>query len=221
MNYLDGKHLGILTLTSEEYIICSSFIIETRHIALARWEEVGPLNILKNRNSLCYIDCGKIASWVHHEGTIRQPIAPWANTLPCSYISLLTMRAGRKEMFYLAREETRYRHMGYSFWLAARVLLYAPSHRQDSTYHGLWCTSRGALAGTRNSSMGPPWRIDLTIHRTMSEQGFFYMHHPMDRMANTLLHQSCTKRDAQRVEEKFSLEFCYTAIHTEHSICDD
>ena len=27
--------------------------------------------------------------------------------------------------------------MGYSFWLAARVLLYAPSHRQDSTYHSL------------------------------------------------------------------------------------
>ena len=28
--------------------------------------------------------------------------------------------------------------------------LYAPSHRQDSTYHGLCYTSRGALAGTRN-----------------------------------------------------------------------
>ena len=41
--------------------------------------------------------------------------------------------------------------MGYSFRLAARVLLYA-SHRQDSTYHGLWYTSCGALAGTRNSS---------------------------------------------------------------------
>ena len=27
--------------------------------------------------------------------------------------------------------------MGYSFQLAARVLLYAPSHRQDSTYHSL------------------------------------------------------------------------------------
>ena len=26
------------------------------------------------------------------------------------------------------------------FWLAARVLLYAPSHRQDSTYHGLCYT---------------------------------------------------------------------------------
>ena len=28
-------------------------------------------------------------------------------------------------------------HMGYSFRLAARVLLYASSHRQDNTYHGL------------------------------------------------------------------------------------
>ena len=46
--------------------------------------------------------------------------------------------------------------MDYSFRLAARVLLYASSHRQDSTYHGLCYTSRGALAGTRNSSMGPP-----------------------------------------------------------------
>ena len=76
---------------------------------------------------------------------------------------------GRKEMFYLmmhsthfiysymvsniwlrtiliVREETR--HIGYSFRLAARVLLYAPSHRQDSTYHSLCYTSRGALAGT-------------------------------------------------------------------------
>ena len=55
----------------------------------------------------------------------------------------------------IAREETRCRHMGYSFRLTARVLLYAPSHRQDSTYHSLCYTSRGALAGTRNSSMGP------------------------------------------------------------------
>ena len=39
-------------------------------------------------------------------------------------------------------------HMGFSFQLAARVLLHAPSHRQDSTYHSLCYTSRGALAGT-------------------------------------------------------------------------
>ena len=32
---------------------------------------------------------------------------------------------------------------------------YAPSHRQNSTYHGLCYTSCGALAGMRNSSMGP------------------------------------------------------------------
>ena len=35
-------------------------------------------------------------------------------------------------------------------------LLYAPLQRQDSTYYGLCYTSRGALAGMRNSSMGPP-----------------------------------------------------------------
>ena len=40
--------------------------------------------------------------------------------------------------------------------LASRVLLYAPYHRQNSTYHSLCYTSRGALAGTRNSSMDPP-----------------------------------------------------------------
>ena len=35
-------------------------------------------------------------------------------------------------------------------------LSYAPPHRQDSTYHSLCYTSRGALAGMRNNSMGPP-----------------------------------------------------------------
>ena len=33
----------------------------------------------------------------------------------------------------ILRKETRCRHMVYSFRLTARVLLYAPSHRQDST----------------------------------------------------------------------------------------
>ena len=100
---------------------------------------------------------------------------------------------GRNEMFYLTthsthfiygymasdiwlrtilivRMETRCHHIGYSFRLAARVLLYASSHRQGITYHCLCYTSRGALAGTRNSSMGPPWRIDPTTHRTVSER---------------------------------------------------
>ena len=56
----------------------------------------------------------------------------------------------------IVRKETSCRHIGYSYRLTARVILYAPSHRQDNTYHGLCYTSRGALAGTRNSSMGPP-----------------------------------------------------------------
>ena len=56
----------------------------------------------------------------------------------------------------IVRKETRCRHIGYSFRLTTRVLLYAPSHRQDCTYHGICYTSRGALAGTKNSSMGPP-----------------------------------------------------------------
>ena len=56
----------------------------------------------------------------------------------------------------IVRKTTRCRHIGYSYRLTARVILHAPSHIQDNTYHGLCYTSRGALAGTRNSSMGPP-----------------------------------------------------------------
>ena len=56
----------------------------------------------------------------------------------------------------IVRKETCSHHyMDYSFQIAARGLLYTSSHRQDSTYHGLCYTSRGALTGTSNSSMGP------------------------------------------------------------------
>ena len=41
----------------------------------------------------------------------------------------------------IVREKTRCRHICYSFRLAARVLLYASSHRQDNTYHSL-CHTR-------------------------------------------------------------------------------
>ena len=91
-------------------------------------------------------------------------------------VGLAKTKEGRKEMFYLTthsthfiygymasdiwlrtilivRKETRCRHIGCSFQLTAMFLLYAP--RQDSTYHGLCYTSCGALAGMRNSSMGP------------------------------------------------------------------
>ena len=92
----------------------------------------------------------------------------------CTYVPIVCM--SERETFYLTthsthfiygyrhqtwlrtilivRTETRCRHIGYSYRLTARVILYAPSHRQDNTYQGLCYTSRGALAGTRNSSMG-------------------------------------------------------------------
>ena len=63
----------------------------------------------------------------------------------------------------IVRKETRCRHIGYSYRLTARVLLYAPSHREDNTYHGLCYTSRGALAGTRNSSMIHTSRAGLNV----------------------------------------------------------
>ena len=45
------------------------------------------------------------------------------------------------------------------FPLAARVLLCAASNKQDITHHSLWYTSRGALGGPRNSSMGYQDRV--------------------------------------------------------------
>ena len=66
----------------------------------------------------------------------------------------------------IARKETCCRQISYSYRLTARVLLYAPSHRQDNTYHSLCYTSRGAPAWTRNISIyeikpsGSPTGID-------------------------------------------------------------
>ena len=45
---------------------------------------------------------------------------------------------------------------GLLFPIRRKSSFYALSHRQDTTYFGLCYTSRGALAGTRNSSMGLP-----------------------------------------------------------------
>ena len=54
-------------------------------------------------------------------------------------------------------KETHWRlSTGYSFSISSKGSFISPSHRQDNTYHGLCYTSLGALAGTRNSSMGPP-----------------------------------------------------------------
>ena len=64
----------------------------------------------------------------------------------------------------IAREKTRCRHIGYSFRLAERVLLYASSHRQDNAHHGLCYTSHRTLAGTRNNSFSTKDRSDDPSH---------------------------------------------------------
>ena len=93
-----------------------------------------------------------------------------------SGISHLRRKEGRKEMFYLTTHSTHFIY-GYMasdimgkdhydsekgnplpphrllFPISSKGSFYAPSHRQDSTYHGLCYTSRGSLAGTRNSSV--------------------------------------------------------------------
>ena len=66
--------------------------------------------------------------------------------------------------------------MGYSFLLAAKGLLYVPSHIQNSTYHNLCYTSCGALAGTRNWLMGPPWGIDPAAHCILSRYFTMELH---------------------------------------------
>ena len=45
------------------------------------------------------------------------------------------------------REENLLPPHGLLFLINSKVFLYAPSHRQDSTYHGICYTSRGALVG--------------------------------------------------------------------------
>ena len=52
---------------------------------------------------------------------------------------------------------------GLLFLISSKGFLYAPSHRHDSTYHNLYFP---ALAGTRNSSVDPPWEIDPMTHHS-------------------------------------------------------
>ena len=82
----------------------------------------------------------------------RERNVSFNDALNTFYLRLYGVRHMVKDHM-IVRNETRCCHIGYFYRLTARVLLYAPSHRQDNTYHGLCYTSRGALAGTRNGSM--------------------------------------------------------------------
>ena len=87
-------------------------------------------------------------------------------TISCTYIR----KDGRKEMSYLTTHSTHFIGVGHMVkdhsdceignpltphGLLFPILLYAPSHRQDSTYQGFFFyTSRSALAGSRNNHEG-------------------------------------------------------------------
>ena len=70
------------------------------------------------------------------------------NTLNTFYLVIWRQTCGKGPLS--ERANLLPSHGLHSFRLIARVLLYAPSHRQDNTYHGFCYTSRGALAGMRN-----------------------------------------------------------------------
>ena len=54
-------------------------------------------------------------------------------------------------------------------YIAARILLYAPSHRKDSTSHGFVAPVVGALAKTRSSSVSSSWIINPMTHHTVKQ----------------------------------------------------
>ena len=77
----------------------------------------------------------------------------------------------------IAREETGCRHyIDYSFRLAARYLLYAPSSDKMVNIHDVCFTSRGTLVGSITSSMGPPRGIDPSTRRNMSGSSTTKLH---------------------------------------------
>ena len=98
------------------------------------------------------------------------------DALKTFYLRLYGVRHMVKDHSDSEREETRCRHVGYVFRLAARVHLHALSYRHDSSYHGVCYITRGALDGMRNSSMGPSCGIDPMTHHTMSKHSYTELH---------------------------------------------
>ena len=75
----------------------------------------------------------------HEEGEQRKEGKKEGNVLFNDALNTFYLRLYGVRTTQIAREETRYRHyMSCSFRLAARVLLYTPFHRQDSTYNGVF-----------------------------------------------------------------------------------
>ena len=99
----------------------------------ASYEELWGLAILKENVHPC-----TTLRFPHTQGSTHLRLYGYIYGYMASDIWLRTILIVRKES----------RHIRYYLRLTGKVLLYAPSHRQDNTYHGHCYTSRGALAGT-------------------------------------------------------------------------
>ena len=80
--------------------------------------------------------------------------------------------------------------MGYSFRVAARYLLYTPTHRQRIAH-----TTAGTLAGS--ISVGPPRGMDPTTHRTMSGRSATELY--LSLRTSTGMHQYARMDHANRM----------------------
>ena len=100
-----------------------------------------------------------------HSDSEKEGRVLFNDTLNTFYLRLYGV--GHMIKDHLVREEIHCCHMGYTFQLAARVILYASSHRQNNTYHSLYYISHGALAGARYGST-----LKDPSDRTMNERSY-------------------------------------------------
>ena len=130
------------------------------------------LHVLCTCFHICVL-CTTTLLWIRKEGR-KEGNVLFNDAFNTFYLRLYGV--GHMVKDHSAREETRCHHyMGYFFRLAARGHIYAPSHRQDSTYHG--------LCYTRCVSMG--WNEKYLNGSTMKDESYDPLYHEW-----TLLPQS-------------------------------
>ena len=98
----------------------------------------------------------EIYQWVHHEGSIRWPIVPWADVLPRSYISLLEEKR-LEEKYSVTNSETD---------IAEYRRIKTKRHIEGQEEEGRREIAHGST----------PWRIDPATHRTTSGRSTTELH---------------------------------------------
>ena len=123
---------------------------------------------------------------VNCQNTIQLPIKAWTDDLAELHLALKANKDGNvlfndtRNTFYLQLYGIRHKQKDHSeterrnpllplYWLVFTIrdlYTYHPTHR---LVHTTTCyTSCGAMAGMRNSWMGPQWGIHMTTHHILS-----------------------------------------------------